>query len=356
MLQNRRATPPAPQHPNHHTSKPWPRTTSSPRRRPRGAPRARSRARARKAQWTRGRRPQGPRRRARVSALAPDRPAPRHGPQPRGVSSTGAAAARRLKPIKEKKKAGPAAARAQAHGLRQGQDGRGPRLLVLEEARGSPPLVTQCRFVLQRDVVAAMTSTRLPFVRGPRRRRRGRRESRASRASHGTTLSFDAVEMDGKANKEGAFERKWARRPQFAPGRPLRRLRRPTRWPKPYRRTRRPSARKAREVRAQHGRRQGPRPRPLPEGESRSHDNAASPGVAALHNGRTGVVRREPRAGSRSSSTRRATSRRNDPVPQARPRQGRRGRESRRDAPGPGPALSASRRRAGRARARGAGR
>ena len=103
--------------------------------------------------------------------------------------------------------------------------------------------------------------------------------------------------MDGKANKEGgAFERKSLRRPQFAPGQDALLDSAPPSDSLAQAFSTNPAAiraRKAREEsRAQHGPPvKGPQA-PAITGRVRvvATTNAASPGVAALHNGRTGVV------------------------------------------------------------------
>ena len=103
--------------------------------------------------------------------------------------------------------------------------------------------------------------------------------------------------MDGKANKEGgAFERKSLRRPQFAPGQDALLDSAPPSESLAQAFSTNPAAiraRKAREEsRAQHGPPvKGPQA-PAITGRVRvvATTNAASPGVAALHNGRTGVV------------------------------------------------------------------
>jgi len=108
---------------------------------------------------------------------------------------------------------------------------------------------------------------------------------------------YFAVEMDGKANKEGgAFERKSLRRPQFAPGQDALLDSAPPSDSLAQAFSTNPAAiraRKAREEsRAQHGPPvKGPQA-PAITGRVRvvATTNAASPGVAALHNGRTGVV------------------------------------------------------------------
>ena len=121
---------------------------------------------------------------------------------------------------------------------------------------------------------------------------------RVSRASHGTRRRRSTqVEMDGKANKEGgAFERKSLRRPQFAPGQDALLDSAPPSDSLAQAFSTNPAAiraRKAREEsRAQHGPPvKGPQA-PAITGRVRvvATTNAASPGVAALHNGRTGVV------------------------------------------------------------------
>ena len=103
--------------------------------------------------------------------------------------------------------------------------------------------------------------------------------------------------MDGKANKVGgAFERKSLRRPQFAPGQDALLDSAPPSDSLAQAFSTNPAAiraRKAREEsRAQHVRPvKGPQA-PAITGRVRvvATTNAASPGVAALHNGRTGVV------------------------------------------------------------------
>ena len=202
---------------------------------------------------------------------------------PRPSTALSAAARRGAEEADQGEEEGrPPIAGAQAHGL----PSRSRRRRAASATSSKPaPRTAGGSFVLQRD-------------------RRGRRNRDAADATASTwprlrassSRRHDAVvlEMDGKANKEGAPSSASRRRPQFAPGRPLRfgaavRLVGPGLLDEPGGHPRPQGPRRSR---AQHGPPvKGPRA-PAITGRVRvvATTDAASPGVAALHNGRTGVV------------------------------------------------------------------
>ena len=212
----------------------------------------------------------------------------------RPSSSTGAAAASAKEPIKERR-AGPTAAGPKPE-LRQGQTAAGRVCYVSKKQRGYFAATQYLYFNLARWRDAAR---RVYESRGePSARPASARPHECARlaASHGTTLSFDAG-RDGRQGQQGGrrLRAQVLRRPH-APGQDALLDSAPPSDSLAQAFSTNPAAiraRKAREEsRAQHGPPvKGPQA-PAITGRVRvvATTNAASPGVAALHNGRTGVV------------------------------------------------------------------